>query len=119
YHANSGCIYAFDQPNTFERMKAHDYEAHRTHNVYYPFAGREEWELAKFLQAILSILSIILSSEKQYAFVSLSLRASLPTVMLNAFTRCLMLQTLVLAIFDQSRTKYQFLEFLSGFYQSP
>ncbi|KAG1884265.1 hypothetical protein F4604DRAFT_1978027 [Suillus subluteus] len=49
YHANSGCIYAFDQPNTFERMKAHDYEAHRTHNVYYPFAGREEWELAKFL----------------------------------------------------------------------
>ncbi|KAG1867751.1 hypothetical protein F4604DRAFT_1881626 [Suillus subluteus] len=30
-------------------MKAHDYEAHCTHNVYYPFAGREEWELAKFL----------------------------------------------------------------------
>ncbi|KAG1906459.1 uncharacterized protein F5891DRAFT_1125401 [Suillus fuscotomentosus] len=30
-------------------MKAHDYEAHRAHNVYYPFADREEWELAKFL----------------------------------------------------------------------
>ncbi|KAG1720320.1 hypothetical protein EDD22DRAFT_962866 [Suillus occidentalis] len=49
YHANSGCIYGFDQPNTFERMKAHDYEAHCTQNVYYPFADREEWELAKFL----------------------------------------------------------------------
>jgi hypothetical protein len=36
-------------------------------------------------QAILLILSIILSSEKQYGFVSLSLRASLPMVMLNAF----------------------------------
>ncbi|KAG2115294.1 uncharacterized protein F5147DRAFT_743744 [Suillus discolor] len=30
-------------------MKAHDYEAHRAHNMYYPFADREEWELAKFL----------------------------------------------------------------------
>ncbi|KAG1897602.1 uncharacterized protein F5891DRAFT_1129890 [Suillus fuscotomentosus] len=49
YHENSGSIYGFHQPNSFERMKAHDYEAHRAHNVYYPFADREEWELAKFL----------------------------------------------------------------------
>ncbi|KAG1782276.1 hypothetical protein EV702DRAFT_960317 [Suillus placidus] len=49
YHENSGSIYAFNEPNTFERMKAHDYECHRTHNLYYPFANREEWELAKFL----------------------------------------------------------------------
>ncbi|KAG1800872.1 uncharacterized protein HD556DRAFT_1430227 [Suillus plorans] len=30
-------------------MKAHDYESAREHNMYYPFSGREEWELAKFL----------------------------------------------------------------------
>lgn len=30
-------------------MKAHNYEAHHAHNVYYPFADREEWELVKFL----------------------------------------------------------------------
>ncbi|KAG0699636.1 hypothetical protein DFH29DRAFT_983411 [Suillus ampliporus] len=30
-------------------MKAHDYEGHHAHNVYYPFSDREEWELAKFL----------------------------------------------------------------------
>ncbi|KAJ8593890.1 hypothetical protein M405DRAFT_920744, partial [Rhizopogon salebrosus TDB-379] len=33
----------------FERMKAHDFEPAREHNVYYPFSDREEWELAKFL----------------------------------------------------------------------
>jgi hypothetical protein len=49
YHEKSGYIYGFQQPNTFERMKAHDYETHRTDNVYYPFTDREEWELAKFL----------------------------------------------------------------------
>ncbi|KAG2335684.1 hypothetical protein BDR05DRAFT_978916 [Suillus weaverae] len=49
YHENSGSIYAFNEPNTFEHMKAHDYKCHRTHNLYYPFANREEWELAKFL----------------------------------------------------------------------
>ncbi|KAG2062640.1 hypothetical protein BDR04DRAFT_1040038 [Suillus decipiens] len=35
-------------------MKAHDYEAHCIHNVYYPFVDREEWELAKFLSENLS-----------------------------------------------------------------
>ncbi|KAG2355692.1 hypothetical protein BDR07DRAFT_1453684 [Suillus spraguei] len=35
YHENSGSIYAFN--------------AHHIHNMYYPFADREEWELAKFL----------------------------------------------------------------------
>ncbi|KAG2124547.1 hypothetical protein BD769DRAFT_1628761 [Suillus cothurnatus] len=49
YHTKSGSIYGFQRPNTFERMKAHDYESAREHNVYYPFSGREEWELAKFL----------------------------------------------------------------------
>ncbi|KAG1724676.1 hypothetical protein EDB19DRAFT_1897871 [Suillus lakei] len=33
----------------FERMKAHDYEPAHKENVYYPFSGREEWELTKFL----------------------------------------------------------------------
>ncbi|KAG2335850.1 hypothetical protein BDR05DRAFT_1006394 [Suillus weaverae] len=49
YHKKSGSIYGFNRPNTFERMKAHDYETACEHNVYYPFSGREEWELAKFL----------------------------------------------------------------------
>ncbi|KAG1907062.1 uncharacterized protein F5891DRAFT_940310 [Suillus fuscotomentosus] len=49
YHTKSGSIYGFQRPNTFEHMKAHDYESAREHNVYYPFSGREEWELAKFL----------------------------------------------------------------------
>ncbi|KAG1868634.1 hypothetical protein F4604DRAFT_1584510 [Suillus subluteus] len=49
YHPESGSIYGFDHPNTFQRMKDHEYEAHREHNVYYPFADRDEWELAKFL----------------------------------------------------------------------
>ncbi|KAG1906695.1 uncharacterized protein F5891DRAFT_1182102 [Suillus fuscotomentosus] len=49
YHTKSGSIYGFQRPNMFERMKAHDYESARKHNVYYPFSGREEWELAKFL----------------------------------------------------------------------
>ncbi|KAG0701882.1 hypothetical protein DFH29DRAFT_982526 [Suillus ampliporus] len=49
YHENSGSIYSFEEPNTFDRMRAHDFKTHRTHNVYYPFADREEWELAKFL----------------------------------------------------------------------
>ncbi|KAG2155027.1 uncharacterized protein EDB93DRAFT_1239317 [Suillus bovinus] len=30
-------------------MKTHNYEVHHMHNVYYPFADREEWKLAKFL----------------------------------------------------------------------
>ncbi|KAG1828797.1 hypothetical protein EV424DRAFT_1470990 [Suillus variegatus] len=30
-------------------MKAHDYESAHEHNIYYPFSGREEWELTKFL----------------------------------------------------------------------
>jgi len=49
YHEKSGSIYGFQHPNTFQRMKDHDYETHRAHNVYYPFSDREEWELAKFL----------------------------------------------------------------------
>ncbi|KAG1842345.1 hypothetical protein F4604DRAFT_1689986 [Suillus subluteus] len=49
YHPESGSIYGFDHPNTFQRMKDHEYEAHREHNVYYPFADRDEWELVKFL----------------------------------------------------------------------
>lgn len=49
YHPESGSIYGFDHPNTFQCMKDHEYEAHRQHNVYYPFADRDEWELAKFL----------------------------------------------------------------------
>ncbi|KAG1888464.1 uncharacterized protein F5891DRAFT_1131991 [Suillus fuscotomentosus] len=49
YHTKSGSIYGFQRPNTFEHMKAHDYESACEHNVYYPFSGREEWELAKFL----------------------------------------------------------------------
>lgn len=49
YHVKSGSIYGFQRPNTFECMKAHDYESAHEHNVYYPFSGRDEWELAKFL----------------------------------------------------------------------
>jgi hypothetical protein len=30
-------------------MKNHEYEAHQEHNVYYPFADRDEWDLARFL----------------------------------------------------------------------
>lgn len=39
YHKKSGSIYGFNWPNMFERMKAHDYETAREHNVYYPFLG--------------------------------------------------------------------------------
>jgi hypothetical protein len=49
YHLGSGSIYGFQHQNTFECMKAHDFEPAREHNVYYPFSDREEWELAKFL----------------------------------------------------------------------
>ncbi|KAG2085676.1 hypothetical protein BD769DRAFT_1325874, partial [Suillus cothurnatus] len=49
YHPESGSIYGFDHPNTFQRMKNHEYKAHWEHNVYYPFTDRDEWDLAKFL----------------------------------------------------------------------
>ncbi|KAG1851380.1 hypothetical protein F4604DRAFT_1883577 [Suillus subluteus] len=49
YHPKSGSIYGFDHPNTFQHMKHHKYEARQEHNMYYPFADRDEWELAKFL----------------------------------------------------------------------
>ncbi|KAG2118340.1 hypothetical protein BD769DRAFT_1362448 [Suillus cothurnatus] len=49
YHPESGSIYGFDHPNTFQHMKNHEYEAHQEHNVYYPFTDRDEWDLARFL----------------------------------------------------------------------
>ena len=30
-------------------MKQHEYEPHRQENSYYPFSGKDEWELGKFL----------------------------------------------------------------------
>lgn len=44
-------------------------------------------------QAIVLKLSIMLTGEQHEAFVSSSLRASVSAVMLNAFTRCITLQT--------------------------
>lgn len=49
YHPGSGSIYGFHHQNMFDRMKAHDFQSAREHNVYYPFSDREEWELSKFL----------------------------------------------------------------------
>jgi len=48
YHKDSGYVYG--KGNTLlDRLKAHEYERCREHQVYYPFADEGEWELAKFL----------------------------------------------------------------------
>ena len=49
FHPRSGYIYGFNESNTFEHMKWHEYEPERQENSYYPFSGKDEWELGKFL----------------------------------------------------------------------
>ena len=49
FHPRSGYIYGFNESNTFEHMKRHDYEPERQENSYYPFSRKDEWELGKFL----------------------------------------------------------------------
>lgn len=42
------------QPNTLERMDADEHSSKRMGNTFFPFASKEEWDLAKFLSETLT-----------------------------------------------------------------
>ncbi|KAH8979276.1 hypothetical protein EDB86DRAFT_2814758 [Lactarius hatsudake] len=48
YHSCSSFIYG-QKANTFERIAGDRFAHRRVNNPYYPFQGREEWGLARFL----------------------------------------------------------------------
>jgi hypothetical protein len=48
YHPRSSFIYG-RKANTFERTAGDSFAHRRANNPYYPFQGREEWGLARFL----------------------------------------------------------------------
>jgi hypothetical protein len=48
YHPHSSFIYG-QKANTFERITGDSFAHRRVNNPYYPFKGREEWKLARFL----------------------------------------------------------------------
>ncbi|KAH9009376.1 hypothetical protein EDB83DRAFT_2509004 [Lactarius deliciosus] len=48
YHSRSSFIYG-EKANTFERIAGDRFAHRRVNNPYYPFQGREEWGLARFL----------------------------------------------------------------------
>ncbi|EGN98517.1 hypothetical protein SERLA73DRAFT_153550 [Serpula lacrymans var. lacrymans S7.3] len=53
YHLNSGFEYG-SLPNILHEMDSNEYADKRTHNVFWPFAHQEEWELAKLLTETLN-----------------------------------------------------------------
>lgn len=48
YHPGSSFVFG-QGANTFERVQENDFAHLRKANPYYPFKGREEWDLASFL----------------------------------------------------------------------
>ena len=48
YHKTSSYTFG-EAPNILQQIDSDQYAARRYTNCYYPFAGHDEWELAKFL----------------------------------------------------------------------
>ena len=49
YHPTSGFVSPEKGETLLDRLKAYEYERHRTNVPYYPFQDEGEWDLAKFL----------------------------------------------------------------------
>jgi hypothetical protein len=81
----AGAAKTYGQGSSFmDNFDADEYAEHRKANVYFPFASRDEWELASFL------LRSSLSMSEVDTFLSLKLvRPSIPSfrVLLNNWNR--------------------------------
>lgn len=48
YHKNSGFVFGKGE-TLLDRLRKHEHERRREHQIYYPFADEGEWSLARFL----------------------------------------------------------------------